>query len=95
MKRNEQHSNIEFSTYDFNEDNRRGLLDLFEYLPKQHYQIETFDTCDKTGFVIEFGEDLFIKVNYEDKEEFEKFFGFEIGDHVDVDLRHLQIGEIK
>ena len=95
MKRNENHSDDTISTYDFNEENRVGLLDLFEYLPKQHYQIETFGTCDKTGFVIEFGSDLFIKVNYENKEEFEKFFGFEIGDHVDVDLRHLQMGDLK
>jgi len=94
MKRNENHSSDTVSTYDFNEENKSGLLEMIGNLPCQKYEIETFDTCDNTGIVIEFGEDLFIKVNYEDKEEFEKFFGFKIGDHVDVDLRHLQMGDL-
>ena len=37
---------------------------------------------------------LEFRVFTEDKDEFEKFFGFKIGDHVDVDLRHLQMGDI-
>jgi hypothetical protein len=94
MKRNENHSSDKISTYDFNDENKCGLLDLFENLPKQYYQIELFETTDKTGFILCFDEDLFIKVLFEDREEFEKFFGFKIGDHVDVDLRHLQIGDL-
>jgi len=94
MKRNEKHSSVKVSTYDFNEENKEGLLEMIKKLPRKTYEVETFDTSDETGFILCFDKDLFIKINYEDREEFEKFFGFEIGDHVDVDLRHLQMGDL-
>jgi len=90
MKRNEKHSNAEISTYDFNEENKSGLLEMIKNLPHQKYEVKTFDTFDKMGFVLEFGNDLFIKINHEDREDFEKWAGFKIGDHVMVNF-----GEIK
>ena len=86
MKRNERYSNNEVSTYDFNEENKSDLLEMIKNLPYQGYEIETFDTFDKSGFVIEFGDDLFIKINYTDQEDFEEWFGYKIGDHVMINF---------
>lgn len=86
MKINEKHSNTEVSTYDFNEENKSGLLDIIENLPSDKYEMELFETSDKTGFVICFDEDLFIKINFEDRENFEEWFGFKIGDHVMINF---------
>jgi hypothetical protein len=86
MKRNENHSGDTCSTYDFNEENKSGLLEMIENLPCQKYEMELFETSDKTGIIICFEDDLFIKINFEDRSSFEEWFGFKIGDHVNIDF---------
>jgi len=85
MIRNEKHSNVEISTYDFNKENKSGLLEMIKNLPNQKYELELFHTSDKTGFVLCFDKDLFIKINHEDRGDFEEWFGFKIGDHVIIE----------
>ena len=86
MKRNEKHSGNNVSTYDFNEENKSGLLEMIKNLPSNKYEMELFETLDKTGFIICFDQDLFIKINFEDRVTFEEWFGFKIGDHVMINL---------
>ncbi len=89
MIRNEKYSNAEISTYDFNEENKNDLLEMIKNLPSQKYEVETFDIFDKSGFVLCFDKDLFIKINYVDKEYFEEWFGFKIKDHTMVDFGRI------
>ncbi len=74
----------------FNGNNCKEILDSFKSLPKQKYEMEMFETTDNKGIVLSFDNDLHIKINNDDRNEFEKYFNIKTSDHIIVDFKKLE-----
>ena len=75
----------------FDRTNHKPISDAFKNLPLDKYEMEMFETTNGKGICLSFNNDLHIKINNEDRGEFTKLFGVETHDHVNIDLKELNL----